>query len=328
MSTDPGALSRLTSLDLLRGFVAVGRRMSITLAAHDLCLTQSAVSRQIRGLEDALGVRLLARGHRSVSFTPEGARLFRVADAAVQQLQDAVAALRAGRDRRPVTITASIGVTALWLLPRLGRFQQQHPSIAVRVAANNRLLDLRAEGVDLAIRYGPERDAPPGSSRLFGETVVPVAHPSLGVTRLSTAAELAAVVLLELDDPDRPWLHWASRLAAMGLGRAAPRGLLSFNQYDQVIQAAMAGQGVALGRVALVQPMLADGRLAAIGAMAEVAPQGYAYWLVQADPEVREDVQRVVQWVRDEARAVEADLPPPAAVARAGRPSAAPRPRR
>ncbi len=82
------SLVRLPSLDLIRGFVAVGRRMSITLAARDLCLTQLAVSRQIHGLETALGCKLLVRGHRSIAFTPEGERLFRSADSAVQQLQN------------------------------------------------------------------------------------------------------------------------------------------------------------------------------------------------------------------------------------------------
>src|SRR3954447_14911628 len=115
-----GPVTRLASLDLTRCFVAVGRRMSITLAAQDLCLTQSAVSRQIQALEESLGVQLLNRGYRSISFTPAGEQLFRVADGAVQQLQDAFAALRSTADRSPVTITASNGVTALWLLPRFG----------------------------------------------------------------------------------------------------------------------------------------------------------------------------------------------------------------
>src|SRR5689334_15456621 len=134
---------RLPSLDLVHGFVAVGRRMSITLAAQDLCLTQSAVSRQIIALEEALGIKLLNRGYRSISFTPEGEHLFRVADSAIQQLQDAFNVLTKTRERLPVSITASIGVTALWLLPRLGSFQQRFPHIDVRVATNNKLVDLR-----------------------------------------------------------------------------------------------------------------------------------------------------------------------------------------
>ena len=131
-------LVRLPSLDLVRGFVAVGRRMSITLAAQDLCLTQSAVSRQIHALEDALGIKLLVRGHRSIAFTPEGERLFRSADSAVQQLQDVVGELKGPIGRRMVTITSTMGLTGLWLMPRLGNFLQRHPEIEVRVSANSR----------------------------------------------------------------------------------------------------------------------------------------------------------------------------------------------
>ena len=109
--------SSLASLDLVRGFVAVGRRMSITHAADDLCLTQSAVSRQIAALEAHLGVRLFTRGYRAIAFTPEGERLFRSADGAVQQLQDVMGELRAGGEATPVVLSASIGVTGLWLLP-------------------------------------------------------------------------------------------------------------------------------------------------------------------------------------------------------------------
>ena len=183
---------RLPSLDLVRGFVAVGRRMSITLAAEDLFLTQSAVSRQIIALEEALGLRLLNRGYRSISFTAEGERFFRIADSAVQQLQDGVNALTSARDRQPVTITATIGVTGLWIMPRLGGFQQRHPDIDVRVAANNKVVDLRTKSADIAIRYCDAASAPPGSRRLFGETVAPVAHPSLGVTRLDAEFDRGA----------------------------------------------------------------------------------------------------------------------------------------
>ncbi len=130
----PTPLVRLASLDLIRGFVAVGRRMSITLAAEDLCLTQSALSRQVHALEDLLGIALFKRGYRSISFTPEGERLFRTADTAVQQLQDVFETLNQPQGRMPVTITASIGVTGLWLLPRLNRFQQRHPNLDLRVA--------------------------------------------------------------------------------------------------------------------------------------------------------------------------------------------------
>jgi DNA-binding transcriptional LysR family regulator len=297
-------LVRLAGLDLIRGFVAVGRRKSITVAAQDLCLTQSAISRQVHTLEEQLGVKLFVRGYRSITFTAEGERLFRIADSSVQQLQDVMGALTTSRDRLPVTITASIGVTALWLLPRLTGLQQRYPAIDLRVAAHNKNLDLRNEGVDLAIRYCAQAAAPPGALRLFGETVVPVASPALKVGPLASPRGVAGHVLLEFDDPARPWLQWADRLAALGQPASKPKGFLRFNQYDSVIQAAVAGQGIALGRWALVAPMLQDGRLRALEDVALTVESAHAYWLLQATSEPRADVRTVVEWIREEAHAM------------------------
>lgn len=299
-------LVQLASLDLVRAFVAVGRRMSITHAAEDLCLTQSAVSRQVAALETRLGVRLFARGYRTIAFTPDGERLFRSADGAVQQLQDVMGELRAGGEATPVVLSASIGVTGLWLLPRLSRFQAAHPAIELRVSASDRVADLRREDIDLAIRYAPDVPPSPGALRLFGETVVPVAHPSIGAGALRSRAAFARLALLEMDPPRghlRPaWLQWNAWLKTRGWTGAKPRGVLRFNQYDQVIHAALAGQGVALGRLPLLQPLLDEGRLVVVDA----APTetDYAYWLMQAAAAPREAVRHVAAWIAAEAHAV------------------------
>jgi DNA-binding transcriptional LysR family regulator len=286
---------------LIRGFVAVGRRMSVTLAAEDLCLTQSAVSRQIHSLEDSLGVSLFHRGYRSISFTPAGERLFHTADGVVRQLQDAFESITCQPQRQPVTITASIGVTALWLLPRLSELQRRYPELDVRVAANDKLLDLHAEGIDLAIRYTSVTNAPSGATRLFDERILAVAHPSLGIARLD-AETVAHHVLIEFDGLREPLVRWSDHLGALGLGDAKPRSMLPLNQYEQVLEAALAGQGIALGRAALVEPMIADGRLVALDAGAG-KPAGHAYWLMQADPAARQDVRNVAKWIGEQARA-------------------------
>lgn len=299
----PLSLLRLPSLDLVRGFVAVGRRQSITLAAQDLCLTQSAVSRQIQTLEAHLGLKLFTRGHRAIAFTPEGERLFRSADGAFQQLQDVLGDLRAAGALRPVTVSACIGIAGLWLLPRLSRFQALHPGVDLRVSAVNRIADLRHEGIDLAIRYAPEDAVPDGAERLFGECVVPVAHAGLAGVDLTDAGALATLNLLEFDDPGRPWLQWGPWFSAQGLAAARPQGVLHFNQYDQVIQAALAGQGVALGRLALIRPLLDDGRLVCVGTPDGGGSNRHAYWLIQAEAAPREEVRRVADWVRAEAAA-------------------------
>lgn len=298
----PLPLVNLPSLDLIRGFVAVGRRMSITQASQDLCLTQSAVSRQINALEEALGVKLLVRGHRSIAFSPEGERLFRSADGVVQQLQDVLGDISTRGAPRPVTLSATIGVTGLWLLPRLSQLQKKYPGIDLRVSASNRTADLRSDGIDLAIRYASPAKAPEGSLRLFGETVVPVAHPSLDPKALGSPQVLSKLNLLEFDDSQHPWLQWRDWFATLGLADAKPRSILRFNQYDQVIQAALAGQGIALGKLELIQSLIADGRLVPIVAPRFRRESPYAYWLVQANVHPREEVRRVAAWVQAEAR--------------------------
>jgi LysR family transcriptional regulator, glycine cleavage system transcriptional activator len=302
----PLPLSKLSSLDLIRGFVAAGRRMSITLAAEDLCVTQSAVSRQIRALEDMLGVKLLIRGHRSIAFTPEGERFFRNTNDAVQQLQDAIGTIRVNGQRLPVTITCTISVASLWLIPRLRSFQEAHPGIDVRIAASNRIEDLGGEGIDLAIRYCKEGIVTENAERLFGETVVPVAHPAIGLDVLDSQRTLEQHFLLEFDGPHLPLLQWEEWLASQGWGAAHPKGMLRFNQYDQVIGAAIAGQGIALGRLELLGPVLSARRLKTLTAPRAGPPTSYGYWLIKAKSKPRPDVLATARWILSQARTIDA----------------------
>lgn len=297
-------LLTLPPLDALRGFVAVARRMSITLAAQDLCLTQSAVSRQIQSLEEHLGTPLFVRKHRAIELTETGERLFLMASPWLDRLAEFADSLQQDGRPRPVTITASIGVTSLWILPRLGQFQSTQPHVDVRVAADNRLLDLKQEGIDLAIRYCRQAHAPEGAIRLFGEEVLPVANKAVAAQAFRDRDGLAQQVLLELDGRAKPWLRWSDWLSARGLSDLKPKGYLHFNQYDQIIQAAVEGHGVALGRVALVAPMLRDGRLVA-QPDAEIGVSDYAYWLIQATANPRSEVEALFDWLVREARATD-----------------------
>ena len=291
----------LPSLDALRGFVAVARRMSITLAAQDLCLTQSAVSRQVQTLEEHLGAPLLVRKHRAVELTEAGRQLFELASPWLSRMAEYTRAVKNEGRTRPVTITASIGVTSLWLLQRLGSFQEMHPHIDVRVAATTRIVDLHQEGIDVAIRYSTPALVPQSAIRLFGEAVVPVASKAVAAKAFKTPDALLQQVLLELDEGGVPWLHWADWLSAKGYAAARPRAYLRFNQYDQVIQAAIEGHGVALGRLPLVQPMLRDGRLVA-QRNAKVGIGDRAYWLLLASETPREEVKIFSEWILEEAK--------------------------
>ena len=297
-------LLNLPSLDAVRGFVAVARRMSITQAAQDLCLSQSAVSRQIQSLEEHLNTPLLIRKHRALALTEAGERLFHLASpwlSLLAEYSDSVRAAATGGRLRPVTITAGIGVTSLWLLPRVGAFQVAHPNIDVRVATSPRIMDLRQEGIDLAIRYCREADAPEGAVRLFGETVVPVASRKVAARAFKSPKALLNEVLLELDERARPWLRWSEWLEASGMPGAKPRSYLHFNQYDQIVQAAIEGHGVALGRLALVQPMLRDGRLVA-QANGPMRNSDYGYWLIDTGTALHGDAVMFRDWIINAAQ--------------------------
>ena len=300
-------LLTLPPLDAIRGFVAVARRMSITLAAKDLCLTQSAVSRQIQSLEEHLGAPLLIRKHRALALTAEGEQLLLMASPWLDRLSEFSESLKQRGRLRPVTITALISVTSLWLLPRLGEFQKAHPNIDVRMSANNRVMNLQQEGIDLAIRYAREGDVPRGAVRLFGEKVLPVASKAVAARAFINPAALLDEVLLEFDEGALPWLRWSEWLTAAGLPAAKPKAYLHLNQYDQVVQAAIDGHGVALGRMALVLPMLKDGRLVAL-ADHGFGNSDYAYWLIDASPSPRGEVLEFRNWLIKEVQLGAAEL--------------------
>ena len=289
---------RTPPLDAIRGFVAVTRRMSITLAAQDLCLTQSAVSRQIQALEEHPGSPLFIRRHRALELTEMGEELFSFSSPWLDRLMRFSDAARGDGRPRPVTVTANIGVTSLWILPRLGAFFAQHPNVDVRVAANNRVQDLQQDGIDLAIRYCREADAPEGAIRLFGEQIVPIANKTVAARAFKSQEGLFNEVLLELDQRARPWLRWADWLHAMGSSESKPRAFAHFNQYDQVIQAAIGGHGVALGRLALVLPMLEDGRL--VAQKTSLGISDFAYWLIMSAAPIRREVQIFSDWIMSE----------------------------
>jgi DNA-binding transcriptional LysR family regulator len=297
-------LRRLPSLDFLRGFEAAGRRLSFTLAADELFLTQSALSRQIKALEDALGVALFERRHRALALTPSGVAFHREVTGLLESL--AAAAERAsGTVRAPgLTLSTTVSFASLWVIPRLATFRERHPDVEVYVSADDRVVDLARGDVDIAVRYLPDAAAPESAVRLFGERMTPVASPKIvrGGRALRTPADLAQHVLLHLDDPDgrTPWLDWRSWLTSNGQPGLKPAGALRFRLYDQVVQAAVGGQGVALGRLPMLAEHLRDGRLVAPFARKYDSARGY-FALTAPQVQDRADVAAFVRWLEEEA---------------------------
>ena len=298
-------LRQLPSLDFLKGFEAAGRLLSFTRAAEELFLTQSALSRQVAALEEALGVALFQRKHRALALTPAGEAFHRTIAEMLKGLATAAEAARGATHAPGITLSTTVSFASLWVIPRLPGLRARNPDVEVYISADDRLVDLGRGDVDVAVRYLPDARAPDGAIRLFGERMLPVASPRLvrgAKTALSKPADLARHVLLHLDDPDgrTPWLEWSVWLAGNGQPGLKPAGSLRFKLYDQVIQAAVGGQGVALGRIPMIAEHLRDGRLVAPFPKRYDSARGY-YAVVAPHATERVDVGEFVAWLRDEA---------------------------
>jgi DNA-binding transcriptional LysR family regulator len=299
--------ARLPSLDLLQGFEAAARLLSFTRAGEELHLTQSAVSRQMQELEAQLGVKLFERRHRALALTDAGQQFYASAAQVLATMRAATDRLRAQAGRGTLSVTTTNSFAALWLIPRLAGFTRGHPGVDVRIAADTRVQDLARDGLDVAIRHGPASLAGPNSERLFGERVFPVCSPKLlkdARRPLAAPSDLRHHVLLQYDDPDvrHPWLHWRTWLEVERLEELKPAGRLSFSGYEQIIAAAIAGHGVALGRSPLLNDAIRAGELAA--PFKRTADPARAYYaVVSPNAAERVEVKDFVAWLKREATA-------------------------
>jgi LysR family glycine cleavage system transcriptional activator len=301
---------RLPSLNALKAFEAAARQQSFTRAAQELCVTQGAVSQQVKALEDELGIRLFWRDRQRLALTEAGKAYLGV-------VRDAFDRLRAGTEQllqREVSgalaITTSPNFAAKWLVPRLGRFAQAHPDIVLTVSASAEHIDFARSESDLAIRHGDGHWPGLHVARLCGEQLFPVCSPRLleGARALRRPADLRQHTLLHVNGRDE-WAKWLAAAAAEGVD--CSRGLV-LNQASMAIDAAIDGQGVALARTALASWDLLAGRL--VRPFRESLDAAYAFWIVCPNStaklpkiaafeswllsEAREDTRRLVELVR------------------------------
>jgi LysR family transcriptional regulator, glycine cleavage system transcriptional activator len=297
----------MPALDLLVGFESAARHLSFTKAGDELFLTQSAVSRQIKELEDQLGVALFQRRHRALALTAAGQQFYAAAAQVLTTMRDATERLRsqAGR-RRPLSLTTTHSFAALWLIPRLAGFTRTHPGVDVRITAETRVQDLERDGLDLAIRHGPASLAGPNAIKLFGERVFPVCSPALlkdPKRPLKKPEDLKYHVLLQYDDPDmrHPWLHWKTWLEVERIADLRPAATLAFSGFEQIIPAALAGHGVALGRSPLVRDLMSSGEL--VAPFKSSADPARAYFaVVSRSAAGRPEVADFLEWLKAEAK--------------------------
>jgi LysR family glycine cleavage system transcriptional activator len=307
------ARQRPLVLDHLRSFEAVARRAGFGAAAEELHVTQSAVSRQIKSLEEELGAPLFTRGTRRVELTQAGQLLLRAIAPALGRIDGAVRQIRQQRGRAQVSLSTFPSFASLWLLPRLPTFERLQSAIDIRISAVDRLVELDDPDHDLVLRQCRPEDAPPGAQRMFGEVVTPVIGASLAEAIARGAApaldeprDLASCTLIEMED-DRPstdLLGWPFWLNQRGLAQLEPRRWISVNYTHQQVQTALAGQGVALARLPLIYDALERGDLIEPFGVEGRLTSPFVYWQIALPgARSRPELDSFTRWLDDAARA-------------------------
>ncbi len=300
--------SRPISAGHLRAFEAVARHLNFRVAAEEMALTQSAVSRQIQTLEGEVGVALFLRHTRAVELTKAGTQLLLAVQQSLPRIDAVVRQIRQSASRQSVALTTFASFASMWLIPRLEAFQRDNPEIDIRIDASDIAVDLEVADVDIALRYGRPENMPAGARRLFGETLMPVASPWLlkNNPAIEAPRDIARFALIEAGDAyptHLEWLSWRRWFEANQLDHLQPRRWLYFNYASQMVQAALTGQGVALARSSLIAESLA------IGDLVEVLPRHrmdspLVYWLIAAPRNVlRPEIKAFCEWLQDQAAA-------------------------
>jgi DNA-binding transcriptional LysR family regulator len=265
----------LPSLNGLAAFEAAGRHMSLTRAAAELNVTPGAISKHIKSLEMDIGTDLFVRLHRSIELTAEGSALLVSLKQSFGQLASTLDGLREGGPKKVVTIGSTNAFAQFWLMPRLGRFWKHHQDIVVDHVISDRTQDSPGTPVELRVRYGSGQFHDETAQKLFDDVILPVAAPDFIASQsFESLSDIAALPLLSVEGVDWSWTTWAEFLRHGGV---APRRLAirRFNSYVIAIQAALDGQGVALGWKRLIEPLIRDGKLVALDQHEMPAPQGF-----------------------------------------------------
>ncbi|MBI1391590.1 MAG: transcriptional regulator GcvA [Alphaproteobacteria bacterium] len=299
-------MKTLPPLNALRAFEAAARHMSFTKASEELNVTPGAISQQIKGLEDFIGAKVFRRTRRALLLTDNGQAALPLLRDAFSKLEEASRVLSAPGDAKRLNVSVAPSIAGKWLVPRLHSFQERHPEFEVWVSADMGLADFATDDVDLAIRYGPGGYEGLIADLLMAETIVPVCSPRLldADPPLRTPADLVHFTLLHDGSPDKDdsaptWPMW---LKAAGVEHVDGARGPKFNQSSLVIEAAVAGRGIALAKSALALADLEAGRL--VAPFDRTTPSHFAYFLVHPASKQRiKAVQAFKSWLKEEALA-------------------------
>lgn len=303
---------RLPPLQALRAFDAAARHLNFTRAAEELFVTQGAVSQQIRQLEEYLGFRLFFRLPRRLQLTDEGERLARATSEGFTRIAGEIESLLAVEEAGVVTVSVLQSFAVKWLIPRLGHFRAEHPDIDVRIHADDRLVDFRTEGIDLAVRFGRGHYPNLHTERLMRDEVFPVCSPDYlaNSPTLHVPQDIAGHQLLHdaTSDPSLPraadWQFWLDGVGVTGIDLR--RGL-RFNSGDMVIQAALMGQGIGVARTSLAAQDLKAGLL--VRPFPQKVVSSYAYYVTCPEENLnRPRVMAFIRWLKKEVEATLKDI--------------------
>ncbi len=287
-------LPPMTSLVVLE---AAARHLSFTGAAGELGVTQAAVSRQVQGLERELGFALFRRLHRRIELTERGRMLAGVLSQSFNLVDQTIASVRAQSEEDELAIGATIAFTQHWLLPRISEFRRLHPDTKIRLVTQDTPIDLERDMVDVVIRYG-DGTSPDGRSVLLCEDdLFPVCSPAYAAARRlpETVDELADHALLDYESPNPGWIGWKEWLAAFSTARPS-RPMLRLSYYTDVIHAAVAGHGIALGWSRLVEDLLQQGRLCRVSDL-HVRTRSAYFVVVPSREALKPNADAFVEWL-------------------------------
>jgi LysR family glycine cleavage system transcriptional activator len=277
---------RLPPLNALKAFEAAARHESFTRAAEELCVTQGAVSHQVKALEIELGVKLFNRERQRLIITEAGRAYLTVVRDAFDRIASGTERLLQRQSGGALTVTTSPNFAGKWLVHRMGRFAEAHPDIDLRVSASPQHIDFAREDIDLAIRHGDGTAPGLHVMRLCAETLFPVCSPKLlnGRNALRTPGDLRRFPLLHVDDR-QSWNQWSQWLDFAGIRDIDLAHGPVLSQASMAIDAAVDGQGVALARTALAAWDLIGGRL--VRPFDSEMPVPFAYWIVCPKPSAK-----------------------------------------